>query len=138
MNRCNTDCYNPCDPANKKSLYSSQMIYDGRSMEALCIKNGMPLNMVIENIGRAFDNLYKKSGVVWVDEFEGTSDVFLSQVPSEVLIVTYGGFEVPSEYYKVVNKQLVFSTEFCHDATFGVGRVIYTGDYRNEFSNVCK
>lgn len=99
---------------------------------------GDSLNNVLANLARYITRAVTSVGPVLSENFQGTSDVVLSQVPAEILIATYCGAVLPKEYYKMDGKRISFCKDFCRgDDAFAEVQIIYRAKSDSTYGYRC-
>lgn len=112
----------------KKNCYthSSEIIYDGETFEEAGLRHGDTLNNALYNLALYVSRSINASGEVRKETFDGTTGVRLSEVPAQVLQVSYCGAILPDEYYRAEGKTIKFCKDFCRSEDgFASVQVIY-------------
>lgn len=105
---------------------SSGIIYDGSSFEEAGLIHGDSLSDAIYNLALYVSRSISASGEIRKETFNGTAGVRLSEVPAQVLQVSYCGAILPDEYYKAEGKTIKFCKDFCRSEDgFASVQVIY-------------
>lgn len=123
------------DPCYKNS---SDIIYDGENFPEAGLTRGESLNNVLSNLARYVLRAISQVGPVTMESFSGTTDVVLSQVPAELILVTYCGAVLPDGYYKADGKRVRFCKDFCRSDDSSVEvQVVYRAKQDSSYGYRC-
>lgn len=126
-----------CGRSHDCNIPSSNIYYDGEDFPEAGLHNGMPLNRGLANLARYVSRAINVSGAVNREVFDGTSHVVLTKDPAEVLMVTYCGGVVPSNFYKVSGRAVLFCKNMCKQDEFGEVQVIYREESNSSYGFHC-
>lgn len=137
-NNCYSDGGSCCKPRPECDLPSSKIYYDGEDIPEAGLVHGMPLNTVLVSLAKYIQRGINVSGSIEMESFEGISNIRLSQVPAEILLVTHCGGVLPTDAYKVSGKTMLFCKDYClGENEFADVQVVYRVKADSSFGFNC-